>query len=41
MDNGFFVFVKTYWEEICDFLDALVAFFKALFDKATADDTEE
>ena len=41
MDNGFFVFVKTYWEEICDFFDAFYAFVKALIDKATNADAEE
>ncbi len=41
MNNGFFVFVKTYWEEICDFFDAFYAFVKALIDKATNADAEE
>lgn len=36
MDNGFFAFVKTYWEEIAEFFDALFAFAKTLFEKMQA-----
>lgn len=41
MNNGFFDFVKTYWEEISEFFDALFAFVKALFEKMQSDETEE
>ncbi len=31
MDNEFFQFVKTYWDDIVAFFDALIAFVKAMF----------
>lgn len=34
MDNGFFVFVKTYWAEICEFFEAFFDFIKALVNKS-------
>lgn len=40
MDNGFFAFVKAYWTEIYEFLQAFVDFVKALFNKS-ADAEEE
>lgn len=36
MDNKFFDFVKTYWEEISEFIDAFVAFVKTLIEKMQA-----
>ncbi len=41
MNNDFFKFVETYWDDIVAFFEALVNFVKALFDKASSgeDDT--
>lgn len=39
MNNDFFKFVETYWDDIVAFFDALVAFVKTLF--GTAGEEEE
>lgn len=41
MDNKFFQFVKTYWDDITAFFDALVAFVKALFGTQEEETTPE
>lgn len=38
MNNDFFKFVETYWDDIVDFFDAIINFIKAIFDKVGADD---
>lgn len=41
MDNVFFNFVRTYWEEINAFYEALLDFIEALINKATDKGAEE
>lgn len=40
MDNKFFEFVKIYEADLKAFFEALVNFFKVLFDKADAEEAE-
>ncbi len=41
MDNAFFAFVETYWDDIAAFFKALRDWITAIIDKMNGDDTAE
>lgn len=41
MNNDFFKFVETYWDDIVAFFDALINFVKAAFDKISGSGDDE
>ena len=40
MENVFFEFVETYWEDIAEFFRTFVEFIKAIIDKVDGEDAE-
>lgn len=38
MNNEFFQFVETYWDDIVAFFDALIAFVKSIFGAESEED---
>ena len=41
MENVFFDFVGTYWEDIAEFLKAFIGFIQTIIGKVKGDDTTE
>jgi len=40
MENVFFEFIETYWEDIAEFIKAFIGFIQSIIGKFTAEDDE-